>query len=195
VYIPLNSCSVGSKTSARFEAPKNNKIRRTVKLTASTVEALKRHKAAQNEERLVVGAPVRDRLYREAAPASLYMVGASILLAWPLNRTLRLTDIVVPWWVDAPSVVGFYGIIYTLFDKRGWRYPAVRLLGFVDIPDLNGAWFGTVRPSGGEHASEHPATVEITQTWRDLCMSLRTPNSSSRSSIAAVTVGDLSGRW
>ena len=47
--------SAGSKAGARFDAPKNNKSRRTVKLTASAVEALKHHKAAQNEERLKLG--------------------------------------------------------------------------------------------------------------------------------------------
>jgi integrase len=47
--------SVGSRTGARFDAPKNSKSRRTVRLTASSVECLKRHKAAQNEERLKLG--------------------------------------------------------------------------------------------------------------------------------------------
>ena len=52
--------SAGSKAGARFEAPKNNKSRRTVKLTASAVEALKRHKAAQNKERLKLGSLWED---------------------------------------------------------------------------------------------------------------------------------------
>jgi integrase len=52
--------SVGSRTGARFDAPKNSKSRRTVKLTASAVEALKRHKAAQNEERLKLGSLWED---------------------------------------------------------------------------------------------------------------------------------------
>lgn len=119
----------------------------------------------------------------------LYMVGVSILLAWLLNRMLGLAGLTVPWWVDAPSVAGFYGLIYATFDRRVWRLPLARSLGFVRIPDLNGRWGGTVRPSGGEHANEHPATLEITQTWRDLCIRLRTANSTSRSSIAAVTIG------
>lgn len=52
--------SVGSKAGARFDAPKNNKSRRTVKLTASAVEALKHHKAVQNEERLKLGSLWED---------------------------------------------------------------------------------------------------------------------------------------
>ena len=52
--------SAGSKAGARFDAPKNNKSRRTVKLTASAVEALKHHKAAQSEERLKLGSLWED---------------------------------------------------------------------------------------------------------------------------------------
>lgn len=52
--------SVGSRTGARFDAPKNSKSRRTVKLTGSAVEILKRHKAAQNEERLKLGSLWED---------------------------------------------------------------------------------------------------------------------------------------
>lgn len=52
--------SVGSRGGAVFDAPKNNKSRRTVKLTGSTVEALKRHKTAQNKERLKLGSLWED---------------------------------------------------------------------------------------------------------------------------------------
>lgn len=127
-----------------------------------------------------------DSIERRRLP--LYMVGASILLAWLLNRALGLAGLTVPWWIDAPSVAGFYGLIYTFFDRRAWRIPLARVLGLVKIPDLNGTWSGTVHPSGGEHDYEHPATVEITQSWRDLCVRLRTANSGSRSVIGAVTV-------
>ncbi len=52
--------SVGSRGGAVFDAPKNNKSRRTVKLTDFAVEALRRHKAAQNEERLKLGSTWED---------------------------------------------------------------------------------------------------------------------------------------
>jgi hypothetical protein len=117
------------------------------------------------------------------------MVGVSVLLAWMLNRALGATGLSVPWWVDAPSVAGFYGLVYAGFDKRAWRLSLMRALGIVRIPNLSGTWSGTARPSGGKHAYEHPATIEITQTWRDICVRLRTENSASRSSIAAVTLG------
>jgi integrase len=42
-------------TDGTFNPPKRNKSRRTVKLTAQAVEALKCHEVAQNEERLRLG--------------------------------------------------------------------------------------------------------------------------------------------
>jgi hypothetical protein len=116
----------------------------------------------------------------------LYMVGLAILLAWALNRGMEVAGVSLPWWIDAPSVAGFYGLVYLAFDKLVWKLPLVRRVGLVKVPDLNGTWVGTVNPSGGEHPYEHPATVEIAQTWRNLCVRLRTDNSESRSVIGAL---------
>lgn len=90
------------------------------------------------------------------------MVGLSILLAFVLHRAMGAVGVTLPWWIDAPSVAGFYGLVYTVFDKRLWRLSAAHRLGLVKVPDLNGTWTGTVHPYGGEHAHEHPATMEIT---------------------------------
>src|ERR687893_586058 len=87
----------------------------------------------------------------------LLMVGLSILLAWGLNRSMEATGVSLPWWFDAPSVAGFYGFIYVVFDKRLWLLLPARKLGLVKIPDLNGTWTGTVNPSSDEHTSGHPA--------------------------------------
>jgi integrase len=43
------------ETNGTFNPPKRNKSRRTVKLTGQVVEAIKGHRARQNEERLRLG--------------------------------------------------------------------------------------------------------------------------------------------
>jgi integrase len=48
-------------TNGSFNPPKRNKSRRTVKLTGQAVEALKSHRARQNEERLRLGSLWEDR--------------------------------------------------------------------------------------------------------------------------------------
>lgn len=118
----------------------------------------------------------------------LYMVGLSILLAWALNRGTEAAGVSLPWWVDAPSVVSFYGVIYLAFEKRVWRAPMMRRLGLVKVPNLNGTWTGTIVPSNGEHALEHPTTMEIAQDWQSICVRLRTANSGSYSVIGAVII-------
>lgn len=127
-----------------------------------------------------------DSYERRGLP--LYMVGIAILLAWALNLGTKATGVSFPWWIDAPSVAGFYGLIYVAFDKLVWKLPAVRTVGLVKVPDLNGTWTGTINPSGGQHAFEHPVSMEIAQTWRDLCVRLRTDNSGSRSLIGALII-------
>ena len=47
-------------TDGTFNSPKRNKSRRTVKLTVQAVEALKSHRVAQNEERLLLGSLWED---------------------------------------------------------------------------------------------------------------------------------------
>ena len=119
---------------------------------------------------------------------SFLLVGLSKLLAFVSHRAMGAVGVKLPWWIDAPSVAGFYGLVYTVFDKRLWRLSAAHRLGLVKVPDLNGTWTGTVHPFGREHAYEHSATMEITQTWQSLCVRLRTENSRSSSVIGAIIV-------
>jgi hypothetical protein len=60
--------------------------------------------------------------------------------------------------------------------------------GLVNVPDLNGAWTAFVTPSGDGHAREHPATMEVGQTWRSICVWLRRENWRSRIVTGAVIV-------
>ena len=118
----------------------------------------------------------------------LYMVGLSILLAWAFNRGTEVIGVSLPWWVDAPSVVSFYGVVYFAFERHIWRASVMHRLGIVKVPNLNGTWAGTVAPSSEEHTAEHPVTVEIAQNWQSICIQLRTDNSGSHSVIGAVVV-------
>lgn len=69
----------------------------------------------------------------------------------------------------------------------------MRKIGLVKVPDINGTWTGSVHPSGGAYAYEHPATVEIAQNWRGICIRLRTNGSRSHSVIGAVIAEEAGG--
>jgi len=123
----------------------------------------------------------------------LYIAGASILLTWGLDRILALTKLIIPWWIDAPSVIGFYSLLYTFFDKRLWKLRILRTIGIVKVPDLNGVWNGYVVSSFDKHAKEDKATIKISQTWTRIIIVLETNHSKSISLIAGIVTEDSSG--
>lgn len=123
----------------------------------------------------------------------LYIAGASVFAAWVLNRVLGAMQITLPWWIDAPSVIGFYGLFHVIFNKYIWRWRILRPTGVVKVPNLNGTWNGYVASSFDRHATKHNATLRILQNWTQISVILETNYSKSRSLIAAIIVEDPSG--
>lgn len=123
----------------------------------------------------------------------LYIAGVSVFAAWGLNRILGAMQFTLPWWIDAPSVIGFYGLLYAIFNKYLWRWRILRTMGVVRIPDLNGTWNGYVASSFDEHATKHDATFKIFQNWTRISIILETNYSKSSSLIAAIITEDPNG--
>ncbi len=123
----------------------------------------------------------------------LFIAAISLLAAWGLNKTLSILQIVSPWWFDAPSVIGFYGLFYNIFDRWLWRMPILRQIGLVNLPDLNGTWNGYVVSSFDGHGTRHGAHIEILQSWTKISIILRTENSKSHSLIATIITKNPGG--
>jgi hypothetical protein len=123
----------------------------------------------------------------------LYIAAISLLAAWGLSKTLAILQIAPPWWFDAPSVMGFYGLFYNIFDRGLWKIPILRQIGLVKIPDLNGTWNGYVVSSFDAHATRHDASIEILQSWTRISITLRTENSKSHSLIATIITKNPGG--
>lgn len=121
---------------------------------------------------------------RKTIPAIIAF--ASILAALLLYATLKSTGLVLPWWLDVPSVVGFYGLFYQLFERRLWRANALRRIGLTKVPDLNGEWKGYLSTSYEDFETKIDAHVEIFQSWTQVEVILRTQNSESHSLMAAI---------
>src|SRR5260370_32695181 len=73
---------------------------------------------------------------------ALVAIGATLLFLYVI-QTLKIT---VAWWIDAPSVMGFYGIFYALYDRVLWTMH-LGSLSFSHIPDFNGAWARVIASS------------------------------------------------
>ena len=120
----------------------------------------------------------------------LYIAGVSVFAAWSLNKILGTMQFTISWWIDAPSVIGFYGLFYVIFNKYIWRWRILRTIGVVKIPDLNGTWNGYVTSSFDEHTKKYDATLRISQNWTQISIILETNYSKSRSIIAAIITED-----
>jgi hypothetical protein len=123
----------------------------------------------------------------------LFLALFAISLAWSSSKLLVVIHLSVPWWVDAPSLMAFYGMLYALFDRYLWRNGFVCKLGLVKIPNLAGCWRGYLISSFDGHAKRHNLVINIFQTWTQLAVFLATATSISRSCAAVIQVGDPEG--
>jgi len=116
----------------------------------------------------------------------VFLASLSILAALLLDRGLRTMQFTFPWWLDAPAVMGFYGLFYAIFDRFLWRMRIVRKIGLVKLPDLNGTWKGYVVSSFNQHGTKYNANIEIHQSWTRIGIILKTETSNSQSQIATI---------
>ncbi len=88
----------------------------------------------------------------------------------------------IPWWIDAPSVMGFFGFLYVVFDRYLWHLSHGQYY-LSAIPDLRGTWVGTIRSSHDEQVKVS-AVLHIRQTWTGILITLETEGSRSVSLMA-----------
>jgi hypothetical protein len=123
----------------------------------------------------------------------LFLAGLAIALAWVSSNLLAHVHLSMPWWMDAPSSMFFYGALYALFDRRLWRHPLMHKLGMVKTPNLAGRWQGYLTSSFDNHVKRYDLCVQIFQTWTQISVFLSTATSTSRSCVAAIQVADPEG--
>jgi hypothetical protein len=121
------------------------------------------------------------------------IAAASVLAAWLFYQILGTLAIVIPWWFDAPAVMGFYGMFYTVFDRWLWRTPFMHKIRMVNIPDLNGKWTGFLASSYDEHRTRHSINVTVYQTWSRIQIVLQTERSNSHSLMASIRTENPAG--
>ena len=113
----------------------------------------------------------------------------AILFAWVLGFLSQKLNIQIPWWFDAPSVFGFYGIIFTWFNKYGWKIKILHKIGVVKTPVIEGKWTGELKSITHESdESLQKISMEIKQTWTNIRFELKAKNSDSFSIEAGVVI-------
>lgn len=118
----------------------------------------------------------------------LFLAAASILLAYLLNWVVTSIGMTIPWWLDAPSVMGFYGILYWLFDNYLWAIRYKSKCGLSQIPILKGTWEGCVSSSHDHFQGLTDCKVDIYQNWNSILVCLETKNSKSESKSCSISL-------
>jgi hypothetical protein len=123
----------------------------------------------------------------------LLLASVAITSAWLSSKLLAVMHLSLPWWLDAPSTLGYYGALYALFDRNLWRNRFARKLGFVRVPNLTGRWRGYLLSSFDGHTKRHDLMINIFQSWTEIAVFLVTETSISRSCAAVIQVDDPDG--
>src|SRR5258707_13150964 len=129
-----------------------------------------------------------DSNERRVVPLLLALLG--IALAWASSKFFAAARLSIPWWVDAPSSIAFYGALYALFDRYLWRNSFVHKLGLARIPNLTGRWRGYLVTSFDGLAKRHDLVIHIFQSWTQIVIYVTTATSMSRSCAAVMQVDD-----
>ncbi len=121
----------------------------------------------------------------------LVMAFVSLGFAYVLHQAVESLGLKVPWWVDVPSVMGTFGVLYEIFDKWLWRLKFLRKIAIVKVPDLNGNWEGEGQSSFNE--TRYQVRVMIRQRWTSISVCLESESSVSRSLTASLLVEQPEG--
>ncbi|NJL40243.1 MAG: hypothetical protein HC899_28465 [Leptolyngbyaceae cyanobacterium SM1_4_3] len=128
-----------------------------------------------------------DAKDRETIP--LWLAALAVAATLFLNYLLKALNFQVPWWIDAPSVMGFYGLLYELFDNLLWRlrFKAIHLS---EIPNIRGTWVGIVKSSYDGGTETRGVILYVRQTWSKLSVQAETETSRSFSTMAVVNTSN-----
>lgn len=117
----------------------------------------------------------------------------SLLLALVSYNILSWLKINMPWWVDFPSVMAFYGLLCIIFNEYCWKWTLFKKIGLVKTPNLNGEWIGHLQSSYDDFKSKTDTTLRIRQNWTQINIVLSTNTSSSYSETASIITSHPKG--
>lgn len=118
----------------------------------------------------------------------VFLVAAflSIVAARAFNLALQNIPFSIPWWLEAPSVLGFFWFFIWLFDNHLWKMRPVQNVRWFHIPNLNGTWVTEIKSSQLGFEKSIQARVIIRQTATRISTSMESDLSISHSVHAAL---------
>ena len=98
------------------------------------------------------------------------------------------------WWLDIPSVFGYYGILNYFLNKYVWKWKKIRSILFINTPNLNGIWQGNLSSSFNNHTQKINVKVNIKQSLTKMAISFESEQSRGHSIIATLLIDDVGSR-
>lgn len=98
--------------------------------------------------------------------------GGLFIGSWYLSKLFFVYFPNWPLWLEAPTPLVFFGIIYYLFDEYFWRLEIFKKARIVWFPNLNGRWKGKQRSLHKENGEnvEVEGIIEIKQSFSKICL-------------------------
>lgn len=116
----------------------------------------------------------------------LVAVLISIILAYCFNNGVQYFNLQIPWYVETPSILGIFGLIYWLYNKYLWKNKLTQKLDWVKIPNISGNWLVEIKTSHDGFTKTVFGKAIIRQTAFKISIAVETDNSTSQSIHAAV---------
>jgi hypothetical protein len=123
---------------------------------------------------------------RDRKVAPWVIAGIAIVVAFAYSAVIAWQKIEIPWWVETPSIMSVYGIVYWLYNRCAWKWRPCGLR-LSEIPNFSGTWFGELHSNHAEGTKLH-GMMHVHQTWTDICVEFDSQKSRSYSLMAAVNV-------
>ena len=90
---------------------------------------------------------INSNNYKSFTIFILTLVGLSTLAVYGISIFLKKYGIVIPFYIETPSIPAVYALLFYVFDKFLWKSIVFKKLGVVIADNLNGKWVGVIKSS------------------------------------------------
>lgn len=98
-----------------------------------------------------------------------------------------------PWVSAGPSFAGTYAIVFSLYNKFGWKLQWLQYFGLSSVRNLNGTYKGELLSSYNKD-TKIPLELSITQTWSKIVVYMKTGNDTSESYSYMASIFEIDGK-
>lgn len=116
----------------------------------------------------------------------LLAVLLAVLFAYLFSLTIQYFELQLPWWIETPSILGFFGTIYWIYDKYLWKTKLIQNIEWIKTPDISGNWKVEIRTSHDGFGNTVLGKAIIRQSAFRISIALDIETSTSNSILVAL---------